>query len=898
MRKISAIAQAKLDQKLGTEPINIVGIQWQLGTQLTYYVSKEITLATSIFNPNTPSSAIVIPTGPSITPETKVVSNILDITNLSSATRLDGSGSATQVTIKMLDLDGDLKNIINNNDVHRRTVYIYQHYADINVADAFLIFQGEIASPIIWSEVEKALTITAVTRLNSVPIGFSPESANMFNIHEDLIGNPWPMVFGTAIYYPAVPLQVIPTGTTVDPFGLPDHTIGLEQGKLMQQMLQDLEDAAINLFYAGLADSEGDSDAADSFNNTALALQQQANDIQTQIQQLGEALAGQLIWEKFNNRIVGGDRFPTNRLLVKVGETLFDAVVDAHPGEDGIAPVTWTPRYIGKPNPQLALSKQGFTFFQAGSSVQIINGISPMYVMSITPIGTPIVCCYRNANGLRKLTPVPSSYYSITNFGPGICVKFNRPMSSVSFIDNEITIGIDDYLNDIARDAGQMRPSHLVSTPTWEDQPYIIATSSIGPNAIDILIYLITTYTDKFYDSASFAHVRERLAAYPNNFVFFDRLDVYEMVNQVAYQNRCAVWLDRDIFYITYLPEEPDSQLTLTLDDFEEKSLEITSTGTEELITKYVGLWRPNYQHDKDNRVIIQHNVSKYGLIEQQFTYFCFNNFELVHKSATFWTIRKSNTWKIVKGKLFMRSLPLQIFDGVTLDFTAQNQQNIISNNPVKGVIQTINYNPTEKSIDITIWLPIRLGEMDPHPFAWPADLQESTFFPYFADVTSGNAGSGTFVNTITGSLPQYGDTVMTVEPTHQQPLDYGDKFPSDQGDGPYPFTIPQSEFNPASPNLPDYTYKEFPPIPQANISDGIFPGFIDKKLDRYTYSVNVYFDEFDPSNPSGAHSVKVSQMSIDPNETIPSGTPVFILRRITKSKKIQYTMNVPTWRE
>lgn len=899
MRKLSPNALAKTTQQYASEPINLVNIQWKLGGDLAFYASKEIgkdKLDAIFLHPDFAEQHVTLD------------NNILAINTLSASTQIDGSSTVSQVSITFDDRDKKLKQILDTTDIHRRPVYIYQAWADLGLEDMFLIFEGEVSSPIVWNEKERTVTINTVTQVKNVEIGFSPESANMFNLHEDLIGLAWPMPFGAVLYYEAVPLQVIPIGSTVNPFGIDDATIDLQRQSLSDQMNQDLADAAINLFNAGLALANGDQDAADAFNETALADQNQANEIQADLSTLSGSQQQQKTWVKSTNFIVNGDRFPNGPLVLKVGETLFNATVDAKPGQDGTARVNWTPIKIkGGPVIQrddqgnivatLSIEKQGFVFFQAGTHVQIIKGISPEYVISIVPLATtPIICAYRNANGVRRLVPIPQRYYKIVNHGFYQTVKFDKPMSSVSFYNNLRTIDIDDYLVDITKDTGLPRPTHILSGSTWEDQPYVVCVSSIGPNPVDIIIYIIQTYTQKDYDRDSFNAVKNIMANYPNNFVVQDRPDAISFINSIAYQNRCAVWLEQDIFYIVYLAKEPDSVMTLTLDDVLEDSLEVTYTPTEQLITKYVALWRPDYEHQNQNRLILQHNVQKYGLIEEQYDYFALNNYDLVNKSATFWMIRKSNTWKLVTAKFMLTAVPLQIFDGVTLDFG--DQQNLISNNPVKAVVQDISYDSAEKTVTITFWLPIRLGEMDPEPLAWPAGISSAVFFPYFADIQSGNAGSGSGVQNNTATLPQYHDTVTTVNPDHVGPLDYGDNSPSDTGDGPYANVLPSFESHPQNANVDDYQYRTFPPVPPAKVLPGSYPGFIQKKLSRYRYQVTTYFQQFDPENRQGGVTVTATQLSIDASETIPVGTPVHVVRQVLKDGSIQTTINVPTWRE
>ena len=52
----------------------------------------------------------------------------------------------------------------------------------------------------------------------------------------------------------------------------------------------------------------------------------------------------------------------------------------------------------------------------------------------------------------------------------------------------------------------------------WSDELYVTFQSSVGPNIVDILEYIIDNYTDLTYDTDSFNYVRTKLAPFPANF--------------------------------------------------------------------------------------------------------------------------------------------------------------------------------------------------------------------------------------------------------------------------------------------------------------------------------------------------------------------------------------------
>jgi len=56
--------------------------------------------------------------------------------------------------------------------------------------------------------------------------------------------------------------------------------------------------------------------------------------------------------------------------------------------------------------------------------------------------------------------------------------------------------------------------THRVEPSKWSDELYVTVTSSVGPNPVDIITWLINKYTSLSIDSASFNHVRTHLTKY------------------------------------------------------------------------------------------------------------------------------------------------------------------------------------------------------------------------------------------------------------------------------------------------------------------------------------------------------------------------------------------------
>jgi hypothetical protein len=110
---------------------------------------------------------------------------------------------------------------------------------------------------------------------------------------------------------------------------------------------------------------------------------------------------------------------------------------------------------------------------------------------------------------------------------------------------------------------------------------------------------------------------------------------------------------------LKYLPEEPTPVDTITVSDIDaEHGVEVELTETEKLVTKMNIRWRLGYSPEPGDQaeqmMVLRHNMTRYGLHEQSYDWYCFNQPDIILKMATFWLIRYSQTWKRIKFRTFL----------------------------------------------------------------------------------------------------------------------------------------------------------------------------------------------------------------------------------------------------
>jgi hypothetical protein len=440
---------------------------------------------------------------------------------------------------------------------------------------------------------------------------------------------------------------------------------------------------------------------------------------------------------------------------------------------------------------------------------------------------------------------------------------------------------------------GEAHSSHLQATEEWEDDIYVLLRSTVGPNIIDIMIWIIENFTQIEIDWPSFNFVRGIVVGNPAHFALFDKRDAYTLLSDIAFQAQCAIYIKENKFYIKYLPLKEAPADIITEDDIVEQSLSLTTTTSEDVVTKYTALWRKNYLPSSEgSKIVVYTNVAKYGVRTDEHDFFLLNQHYSVKKAITFLLIRKANVWKKISFKCFVDKLNLEMFDTVTINFTKLK----ICNGPVNGIVESAVYDSDEGVIDMTVWLPILVGTMEEDPLTFPANATIVDVFPTAKQIESGGGtqnlvpfkaiplqtysagGSGQVqgrhvegeYHTSTGE----GGIIDTIG----RPDSWGAPYPGDTattGDNNSPLTYEHTTSGLSS----SYDLRDYQPLMQPSTNGkkkggSSYPGQILGDGDD-GYSVKVYMKGL--NNQEEAKTKTVKQLQIDEDSKIPTGTWVIV---------------------
>lgn len=551
------------------------------------------------------------------------------------------------------------------------------------------------------------------------------------------------------------------------------------------------------------------------------------------------------------------------------GETVFNSISDVS-GQSAVF-------FAKKGNISDA---QKFWWIDAGTELKLTN--HP--ITYVAALGWPtITSVYGMRKGVRFR--IPPSYYQIVpaqqddnvgDFDTLLKVTylvFNRPLSSIIEVDGS----------------------------TWDsDEIEFDAIGEIGPNVVDIMTYLIQTYTEFEIDATSFAHVKVLVNKAPANFALTTRKNVIQLLKEIAYQARCSIWINDNKFFLRYLPEQPTPVDTITEESITQNTFSIESSKTDGLITKLTAEWKALYNQKDYFKIIYKYNTVKYGIHEETYDFYIYNSADLVEIAAQFWLIRKANNFKIVKFKTAIDKLKLETLDPVTIDLPE------VANVPVIGIVQKATYDEDNYTIDFEVWVPVRFGEMVPYVFAYPKDLDASYIYPLLVDpnIKTANPFEGQslpiphieFVrSTKQNKNPQQPMNAGRHAPIGDISLDQIDKRPDKQVQieldardvlDTKPLALPTSN---------DKTVYNIKPVEQKSLpaaKPGVFPGTVTGKVSGKIYSVDVYVG----GTSKRPKNVNVLQFQIRDDDEIPVGSPVMVSRIPTSGSGYEYVMQAPVY--
>lgn len=275
---------------------------------------------------------------------------------------------------------------------------------------------------------------------------------------------------------------------------------------------------------------------------------------------------------------------------------------------------------------------------------------------------------------------VPSSYYSIGNETIG-----GRSVTVITF------------------------PTLLsnIEGENWEDEIYVDPNSGLSSNIATQIEWILESFTNITIDAPSFAAAAALIGDTPAHFALFDQRDALDLCTKMAWQARCLLVIKDGVAFLRPLFVNSSVDLVLTANEAKLSTLELSFTETEDIVTVFNANWKQDYsgQKESEQKTIFKNEVSRYGVISEDYDFFCFTTLRAIQVSASFWAYRYGHSWRRASLECFLPVLGIEAFDCVQLSYTP------FSTYAVRGFVESASHDTEDNVISINLELGSKAGD-------------------------------------------------------------------------------------------------------------------------------------------------------------------------------------------
>jgi len=712
MRDISAITTYS-DANFGSEPINVLKVEWSSGTK--YYADKALGTAD----------------GSSIANAIGCIESLGQM-NM----RLDSFNQAqnNSVNVTLIDDDSDSRflTLFQTESMYKLPCTLYQAYdtdGSGTVSDTIVLLSGEFTAPITWSEANRNLMFTIATPIEDTQIGFSTTYDKMKHASEDIDGKVWPMAFGDVLRVPALRVSGILKGVTQESIEYEDidqplegTTVEVTNGKLFPQNTQ-LELVIDGNNFNGIFDGDtltitsayqakytdliiGVRDENDEGNDHRQYLWITEDDYAAGVRLMG-------LWCLITSS--SGTKY-LNYCLQQKGTRCFfkypwPIIYDENTGltitasKYGLKDWGWcrTGQSTGFWLLSSWLRAQENWSINSGSEVYIKDqDKNVVYIANALGDGDVVeVMARRKVDDKSVIVAVPSSYFTIDKtYNPG--ALFNDSESGYPTTCLSVIMNVD--LNTLEYE-------------DWEsDEIFVSMRCGVNKTIIDLINHLLTTYTNYTPDATSFASANSTLNLFPANFALLTKNNVAQLCRELAYQAGCGLVFTNDTVSIKKLFEEPTITVTLEDSDIDIDSITLGQTDYLDIITSYTANYNLDYE-SRTGKYLTELNTDVYDYINLDEKFYAYNKRELVVEVADFWIGRLSRPWRTINFTTYLNYLNLETFDYFYINLT----DNLlgIGDDSIKCMVRELSHDTQTGKIIIEAWLPSEAGTIIESDYAF-----------------------------------------------------------------------------------------------------------------------------------------------------------------------------------
>lgn len=624
------------------------------------------------------------------------------------------------------------------------------------------LFKGILTDPLIWDEGTRSVSISMVTDDIILPVGFNPDPTDVdisdpnYNyLLYNLNTGPWPHIFGTVYNYPMLKLCNNSQATLIVDYpagvGNPPSWVGISpihrdtpgpyvlkfkdweqypQGVKTKFYLQgtNSEGKPFSIIILGTF-SGGDGtftiDGPDDFNLTI------ATNLSLSHQTLSTWLPGGTLSSTIVNWMTfefEGEYFFRNSYL-KISQ------------ED----TNFPPHFFA------------YCHHQEGNKIWVMAPQIPC-------VNPKIVEAQAMGEGMFKDSPLGYTWYLRRDWGVTLEL-FDDRIQRTYIIDLRAGTSVDKIIDPTTRRVLPPTEYEVISTDGTDSNKLWIPAGTVHPQCTYVVLrkdaadainrkeevfnklepitdFLadvtspITTHTDaiKYLIELYSSEITMTTDApeYPkvNNFAFLAGGTLSDVVSRIAWQNGAILRTVNNIAKVIDVIHEKQEVYTFNEDNVQNKSLQIGYSDTSKLITRFKVVHQVNDLLVKPYTKRYNSNIDLYAERPYNIEYQVTNT---PNDIIPFWIKRMSHVWKTVILTSYLDTVFLDVWDTVLLDFTRvtgalQDETPYVNDftpsetamlPKTKGLIQNINLDFQQGTIQYTILVPIVAGTNVVDPSFW-----------------------------------------------------------------------------------------------------------------------------------------------------------------------------------
>jgi len=246
-----------------------------------------------------------------------------------------------------------------------------------------------------------------------------------------------------------------------------------------------------------------------------------------------------------------------------------------------------------------------------------------------------------------------------------------------------------------------------IENAKWTDEIFVDVSSSLSSNPITQIQWILDNFTDLNIDAASFATAAGLMGDTPAHYALFSQQDALPLCEKIAWQARCLLFIKNGTAYIRPLFVNTVTDATITLNEAKLKSMELSFTLTEDIITVFNAKWVQDYGGQKEASQITttKNNLLRYGVISQDYDFFIYTTLRAIQVASSFWAYRYANSWRRATVKTFLPSLNIEAFDCI------QFSHPTLSTYAIRGFAESVKHDLENNSIAIEAELGSKAGD-------------------------------------------------------------------------------------------------------------------------------------------------------------------------------------------